>query len=201
MKERAEYKKEKQWGTESGRTVLPVLFVCFFFGILLAGCGRQLVLPLGEKQEEEAWQMLELQDETEAEEYVFVHVCGAVNAPGLKKLPEGSRAFDALEMAQGFTEEADISAVNLAALVEDGQQLYFPKMQENREDGQDGKININTADEQTLCLLPGIGTGRAQAILKYRKEHGSFACTEELLQVPGIKEAVFEQICDSVTVK
>lgn len=135
---------------------------------------------------------------------LYVHVCGAVNSPGLKKLPVGSRAFDALEMADGFSEEADIDAVNLAAPLADGQQLYFPVLGEEADRGsgaESGKVDLNTADEKELCTLKGIGTSRAQDILKYRREKGGFSSIEELMQVPGIKESIFEQICDQITVQ
>ncbi len=142
----------------------------------------------------------------EPENVIYVHVCGAVNSPGLKKLPEGSRAFDALEMAEGFTEDADADAVNLAALLTDGQQLYFPAEGESADPGSGmggstGKVNLNTANVKELCTLKGIGESRAEAILKYREEKGGFSNVEELMQVPGIKESIFQKICDQVTVK
>ena len=132
---------------------------------------------------------------------IFVHVCGAVATPGLYGLPLGSRAADALLLAGGFTEDADISYVNLAAFLEDGQQLYFPTKEERLSEDQPSLININTADEEALKKLPGIGESRASAILKYRKEHGAFASTQDLLSVPGISETTWEQFKDLITVR
>lgn len=136
-------------------------------------------------------------------EEIYVHVCGAVVDPGLKCLEKGSRAWQALEAAGGFTQEADISAVNLAKEVQDGEQLYFPAKEEagdRQAEGGEGRINLNTADEEKLCSLPGIGSTRAKAILKYRKEQGGFREIGELMEVPGIKEAIYDQICDLVYV-
>ena len=132
---------------------------------------------------------------------IFVHVCGAVANPGLYGLPLGSRAADALGLAGGFTEDADISYVNLAAFLEDGQQLYFPTKEERLSEDRPSLININTADEEALKKLPGIGESRASAILKYRKEHGAFASTQDLLSVPGISETTWEQFKDLITVR
>ncbi|MBO7340555.1 MAG: ComEA family DNA-binding protein, partial [Lachnospiraceae bacterium] len=91
--------------------------------------------------------------------------------------------------------------VNLAAFLEDGQQLYFPTKEERLSEDQPSLININTADEEALKKLPGIGESRAKAILKYRKEHGAFAGTKDLLSVPGISETTWEQFKDLITVR
>lgn len=209
----------------AGRGILTVLFVCVISGVGMTGCGPAWEADFfleqeGEKAVSGADDLGERTvlgamagsgtvsakepSQGETESFLYVHVCGAVNSPGLKKLPEGSRAYDALEMAEGFSEEADPDAVNLAAPLTDGQQLYFPALGEERAPesaAESGKVNLNTADEKELCTLQGIGTSRAQAILKYRGEKGGFSDIEELMQVPGIKENIFEQICDRITVK
>lgn len=188
------------------------LLVCLLGVSALGGCAGNsaFVLSAGGRAMDGTDQSTEMPVESgtetdmdSEERFVYVHVCGAVKEPGLKRLPEGSRVWDALESAGGFTDEADSSAVNLAAVAEDGQQLYFPVVGEEiaSQEEPDGRINLNTADEQQLCTLPGIGSSRAQAILKYRKDNGKFAAPEELMQVPGIKEAIYEQICDKITVK
>ena len=85
--------------------------------------------------------------------------------------------------------------------MEDGQQLYFPEKGEKlRESTEGGPVDLNSADETALQTIPGIGESRAKAILKYRKEHGRFSKVEELLQVPGIGDALYQQIQDLVTV-
>lgn len=138
----------------------------------------------------------------EEEDYLYVHVCGAVKAPGLKKLPVGSRVWDALEAAEGFTEEADEDAINLAAFVQDGEKIRFPTKEERiLQESRDDRIDLNAADEETLTSLPGIGSAKAAAIVKYRREHNGFSSKEELLQVPGIHQALFEQIRELVKVK
>lgn len=184
--------------------ILTVLFLYVFSGVFLSACG---IAPKEEflLEQESGGTVSEDMEGIAQEEtaYLYVHVCGAVNSPGLVRLPEGSRVFDALEMAEGFAPEADTSAVNLAAVLTDGQQLYFPVFGEPAGEvyGETVLVNINTADERELCTLTGIGSSRAQAILEYRKRQGGFGSIEELMKVPGIKKSVYEKICDKITVK
>lgn len=139
--------------------------------------------------------------------WIRVYVCGAVKNPGVVEIPEGSRAEDALLAAGGFTEEAGREAVNLADWVLDGQMLYFPTEGEVLEEqiqeaeASAGLVNINTADAAALCTLPGIGESRAADIIAYREKNGGFGSCEDIMKVPGIKTAVYEKICDRITVK
>lgn len=141
---------------------------------------------------------------------IYVYLCGAVREPGVYLLPEGSRIFEAVELAGGLLEEADADVVNQAQLLTDGVRVRIPYLGEEQEQGvyaddgsissgeQDGRININTADKETLMLLPGIGTSRADAILSYREEHHGFSSPEEIMQVSGIKQGAYEKIRDRI---
>lgn len=145
------------------------------------------------------------QKETDRE--ICVYVCGAVAAPGVVFLPDGSRAADALEAAGGFAPEAAEEAVNLAARVSDGEKLFFPSREEYEaqaeaaEEAAAGLVNINTADIAQLCTLPGIGESRAADIIAYREAAGGFAACEDIMQVPGIKGSVYSKISSKITVK
>lgn len=136
---------------------------------------------------------------------ICVYVCGAVEAPGIVFLPEGSRAADALEAAGGFAFHAAVDAVNLAAKISDGEKLYFPDCEEYRAQAEKqasasaGLVNINTADAAQLCTLPGIGESRAADIIAYREAHGGFASCEDIMNVSGIKENVYNKISDKIT--
>ncbi len=136
---------------------------------------------------------------------ICVYVCGAVEAPGIVFLPEGSRAADALEAAGGFASHAAVDAVNLAAKISDGEKLYFPDCEEYRAQAEKqasasaGLVNINTADAAQLCTLPGIGESRAADIIAYREAHGGFASCEDIMNVSGIKENVYNKISDKIT--
>jgi len=154
-------------------------------------------------------------------EVVYVHICGAVVSPGVVEVAADSRVEDALLAAGGFREDAAIDYVNLAAKVEDGQQVYFPTREEaealtsenggliasgaegslqNRIHEQSGKVNINTADVALLCTLPGIGEARAQDIIDYREANGAFQNVEGIMQVPGIKQNAYEKLKDKIAV-
>lgn len=153
----------------------------------------------------------DISEETQIQE-ICVFVCGAVRNPGVVFLPQGSRAADALEAAGGFAEDAAVGAVNLAAKISDGEKWYFPTQEEFKEQGEQaqdgaeqtsdsGKVNINTAGPAQLCTLPGIGESKAADIIAYRESHGSFAACEDIMQVSGIKENIYNKISDKITVK
>lgn len=140
-------------------------------------------------------------------EDIYVHICGAVQSPGVYALPEGSRLYEAIEAAGGFLPDACQDYCNLALTVSDGMQYQIPTedealsgnlpeaMQENLSsyDSQ-GLLNINLATAAELMSLPGIGQTRADAIITYREQHGAFACKEDIMQVAGVKDAVYEKI-------
>ena len=187
-------------------------------GMLLCGCGEtkgQEILLIGHSDTENIDSERMSADEageTEVivsaeEESILVHVCGAVENPGVVSLPQGSRAEDALLAAGGFTEDASRDFVNLAGYVSDGEKLYFPTREEVsagiqvQAEADDGLININTADVAALCTLPGIGEARARDIIAYRETHGDFACCEDIMKISGIKISVYQKISDKIKVK
>jgi competence protein ComEA len=131
----------------------------------------------------------------------MVHVTGAVLSPGLYFLPEGSRVNDAVEAAGGFLENADISFVNLAGIIKDGEKIHIPELLPGLSIGGSGLlVNINFATQTELENLPGIGPTLAKRIIDYRNQYGFFDSIDSLKEVPGFGEAVFEQIKDLITV-
>ena len=148
---------------------------------------------------------------TDVEKTIFVHVEGAVAAPGLFELSEGSRVYDAIKAAGGFAEDARHDAVNLARILSDGEQVIVPTTQ--TDDGSDatpstaaspgtvaGKVNINTADAATLDTLPGIGASTAAKIVADREANGPFKTIEDLKRVSGIGDKKFTQLEGCITV-
>ena len=137
---------------------------------------------------------------------IFVHICGEVNKPGVYELPEGSRIFEAVEAAGGFTEEAAEASLNLAQVISDEAQIVILTMEEAEEKARmereqaAGIVNINTASKEQLMTLTGIGESRAEDIIRYRSESGGFQSIEEIMNVPGIKESAYLKIKDSITV-
>jgi competence protein ComEA len=140
---------------------------------------------------------------------VLVHVTGGVAEPGVYNLPYGSRVVDAIEAAGGLTEVAVTQSLNLAAILEDGQQVFVPQMVATSENGPPiivrGDevillVNINTASQSQLEELPEIGPVTAQRIIAYREANGPFLKIEDIQNVEGIGTVTYEQIKDLITV-
>ena len=137
---------------------------------------------------------------------LVVDVAGMVHRPGVYRFPPGDRVIDAVDRAGGALAHADLSLINLAAVLIDGQQIVVPKQGAGgaagtvTAPGGASVVNINTADATALEALPGIGEVLAAAIVQYRAQHGPFTAIEQLQDVSGIGPATFADIKDQVTV-
>ncbi|HTH04921.1 MAG TPA: helix-hairpin-helix domain-containing protein [Ilumatobacteraceae bacterium] len=139
---------------------------------------------------------------------VVVHVAGAVGAPGVYQLEAGSRVVDAVAAAGGLAADANADAINLAALLSDGQRVYVPAVGEPVPISVDssgstqpaGPVDVNRATIDELETLPGVGPATAAAIVAYRDAHGPFASVDALADVSGIGPAKLAAIRDLVTV-
>jgi competence protein ComEA len=144
---------------------------------------------------------------------LIVDVTGAVRRPGVFEFQPGDRVIDAVERAGGARDNADLTLLNLAAPLTDGQQILVPKKGATTASvpgttdgvpgsagGTGGLVNINTADEATLETLNGVGPVLAAAIIQYRTEHGPFASVDQLDEVSGIGPATLEDLRSQVTV-
>ena len=147
-------------------------------------------------------------------EMLVIHICGAVDKPGIYLLEPGSRLYQAVEAAGGFAECAGEEYLNLADTLSDGEKIYIPTIQEaeeenlpkhTRESGvtetvNASRVNINTASAELLCTLPGIGEGKAENIIAYREDRGRFQAIEDIMKVDGIKAGLFQKIKDKIEV-
>src|SRR5512140_936609 len=152
---------------------------------------------------------------------IEVQVIGGVVRPGVYPLPEGSRVQDAVDAAGGLLADTDASSVNLAAKLQDGQQVQIPGGEARNVPTQAGVspftvittprptptassqgdlIDINTATLAELQSLPNIGPTTAQNIINYRNQHGPFAAVEDIMNVPGVGPATFDAIANMITV-
>ena len=140
---------------------------------------------------------------------LVVHVAGWVKAPGVYELPDGSRVTDAIDAAGGARHGADLSALNLAAPLTDGQQVLLARgaaigtpaaTAPATVESATTLINLNSATADQLETLPGIGEVLASTIVQYREEHGPFTSVEQLVDVSGIGEVTLEELRDLVTV-
>lgn len=153
--------------------------------------------------------MIDKSDTTETIEQksICVYITGYVNCPGVYELSEGSRVKDVLVLAGGFSEDANIDSINLAREINDGEHIYVYGIDEEttpifsgEEASDNSRVNINTASKDALMTLPGVGESRADAIITYRDNYGGFNTIEDIMNVPGIKEASFEKLKDMITV-
>ena len=181
------------------------------------------VLNRNEKQEylefnDEAIIELEAKEEIEEEDKIIVHIVGEVKNEGIIKVEKNSRISDVIDKAGGITEDADLSKVNLAYEVKDGQKIFIPNIEEEegKEYVEEGagegvlpeemgginheKVNINTAKQTELETLTGIGPSTALKIIDYREKNGKFETIEDIKNVPSIGDSKFESIKDDICV-
>jgi competence protein ComEA len=191
-----------------------VLFVALIVGILAGTVVLQAFRPRSNRPILESLTPAPSPEATRTPSPVRVYVTGAVQRPDVYALPAGSIVKDALLAAGGATTDADLIRINLASPLADGQQIYVPRQGEEDLPARlltapaaalplsgGSRVNINTAGEAELDLLPGIGPALAKRIVEYRQTHGPFQTIEQITEVPGIGDAVLEQIRDLVTVE
>lgn len=203
--------------------------------IMAAGCGNTVTMhkvdDVNENMEVNSRSVTSIDADTEENlennkvSLIKVHVCGAVQQPGVYEIEEGSRVIDAVELAGGFTDEACQDGINLAIALADSNRVYIPSIDDmekcdasmglystsgengtvslNENDGKTATnlININTAGESELQRIPGIGETRAKSIIAYRQEHGHFNKKEDIQNVSGIGPASYEKMKDVITVE
>ena len=155
------------------------------------------IVARGNSQSSEAVQVIPI---TIAEPEIFVDVTGAVNNPGVYTLTGKSRVIDAIKAAGDSAPGADLSTINLARVLNDGEQIYVDSTVVNSNGVRvskavrSGPININRATARQLDALDGVGPVIAQRIVDYRKINGSFLTIDDLQKVSGIGAAKFAQI-------
>ncbi|OTN95107.1 competence protein ComEA [Enterococcus faecium] len=148
---------------------------------------------------------------------MYTDIKGSVKEPGIYSFSSEERVYDVLKRAGGLLEEADSDRINFSAKIEDQQVLYIPAIGEelpehlnqlvspegkqSTADSEPSKININTASPSELQQIPGIGSVKAQEIIRFREENGSFQKVEDLQEISGIGEKTVEKLKNFVTIK
>lgn len=179
--------------------------------ILVLGLAVSMVKNNGKESVEAQEATAAVQEETQT--VIYVDVGGEVNHPSVVELSDGSRVTDAIEAAGGLTEHADLTDINQAAFISDGEKIFIPSMEaeesgdllsggngEGSAKSSDGKININTADSTQLQELNGVGSATAEKIIDYRKQNGRFRSIEDLKNVSGIGDKTYEKLKDHIKV-
>lgn len=167
------------------------------------------VINSDKKSLESSSSELAIEKAPEEKEEIMVHISGAVNKPGILKLDSSKRLVDALDLAGGARDDADLDRVNLAARLHDEEKIYIPKVGEVQNNisslasnpsssNTSSKININSADLSELTKIPGVGEKTAQKIIDYRANN-SFSSIEDIKNVPGIGDKKFESMKDYIS--
>lgn len=161
--------------------------------------------------------------DNEEENKILIHITGSVKAEGVVILNSGDRIIDAIEAAGGEKEDADLSKLNLAYILQDGEKLYVPSINDTEEkvyvtaengenviiegagntdkvDEKKETVNINTATKEELMTLPGVGESTAIKIIDYRKSNGKFQKIEDIKNVPGIGDSKFQNMKEKLSV-
>ena len=199
-------------------TIIVLIIIVAF---LVTMCGGKEENGISIETQDSKQESFEDQGILEAEQggTIIVDVGGAVNSPGVIELPEGSRIYQAIEKAGGVTRDGDLDQINQAILLNDCDKLYIPTFQDgekqttssNNHQGvglisassansnSDGRVNINTASQEELETLNGVGPVTANKIIDYRTANGRFDAIENIMEVPGIGEKTFaslkERLC------
>ena len=176
-----------------------------FGGFLIIGAVL-ITMNLGGKAE--ALPAIKVPEAPAVAPIVVVDVAGKVKKPGVYKLPSGSRAIDAITAAGGARAGIDLSDINLAHVLTDGEQIVVgaPKpLSNSRSRGAkktivSGPVNINTATLAQLDTLPGVGPAIAARIISYREKNGPFKTIEDLRKVPGMGASKFAQLQNQIKI-
>lgn len=155
---------------------------------------------------------------------IVVHITGEVNYPGVVVLKEGARVVDAIEAGGGETDKADLGSLNLAYMLSDGEKIYVPNKEETSQENQEReyitsakadleqsengakstgtnfKININTAKQEELTQITGVGESTAKKIIEYRTQNGKFKSIEDIKNIAGIGDSKFNAMKEEITV-
>ena len=200
-----------------------IILLGLLLSFVCACSSKEIRIETGESFSEEADVETEAETENKLEKVdskalIYVYVCGHVKTPGVYILSEGDRIYQAIDRAEGVLPESDVTRLNLAELLYDGQKIYVPSCEEMEESGydafddgnssvisddrqgSDGLVNLNKASKEQLMTLTGIGESKAEAIIRYRDEQGTFGSVEELMNVPGIKEGTYSKIKDRISI-
>ena len=186
------------------KKIFVILIVILIIVIINFYINKQKTIPASETNivTKDDKQTKEITPDENKDEEIIFHIKGAIKNPGVYKLPYGSYLQQAIDLAGGVN-NGDVSCLNLAQLIIPYQEIIIPNQNEceivnQTNNSQHNLININTADLNSLTTISGIGKNKAQAIIEYRKNN-PFTKLEDLTNVEGISEKLFNKIRDKIT--
>ncbi len=203
-----------------------VLIFCIVSGFLLSNllfhrepeeiAAKEILSPFSSSEENQLPEGNTVEEDARPK-VMYTDIKGSVKEPGIYSFSSEERVYDVLKRAGGLLEEADSDRINFSAKIEDQQVLYIPAVGEeppehlnqsaspegkqSTADTEPSKININTASPSELQQIPGIGSVKAQEIIRFREENGSFQKVEDLQEISGIGEKTVEKLKNFVTIK
>ncbi|HHB0766291.1 helix-hairpin-helix domain-containing protein [Enterococcus faecium] len=203
-----------------------VLIFCIASGFLLSNllfhrepeeiAAKEMLSPFSSSEENQLPEGNTVEEDVRPK-FMYTDIKGSVKEPGIYSFSSEERVYDVLKRAGGLLEEADSDRINFSAKIEDQQVLYIPAVGEDlpehldqlvspegkqsTADSEPSKININTASPSELQQIPGIGSVKAQEIIRFREENGSFQKVEDLQEISGIGEKTVEKLKNFVTIK
>ena len=195
-------------------SILGISGLCYFYFSSIDSSPPQEEL-IETIQPTEQLAITEPAEEEAVVQQVLIDIKGAVMHPGVYALQPEQRIIDAVQLAGGYSEDADTRLINHAQKVQDEMVIYIPVIGEKLDDEManiheaifnnsntttSSKVNVNKADDAELATLVGIGPSKAQSIIAYREENGYFQTIEDIKKVTGIGEKTFEKLKDSITV-
>lgn len=193
--------------------IAAIIIIIFGWRFYLQEKSKVVIIPCGQENSERD----NGRADTSQEEICIIHITGAIKKPGVYQLTRGERIIDAVNLAGGAQEKANLDVINLAAPLYDGQKIIVPFFTEKGDRESFGTneqelaaaefnyqtnndlININTASVYELESLPGIGSILAERILEYRKNNGIFKKIEDIKCVSGIGVKKYESIKEMIT--
>ena len=196
-----------------GTILIGIIIFLFFIISYFTGGKSKLNKNNNESifvEENESMEVISKKEEKESTKIV-VDIKGEVKKPDIYWLEEDSIIEDLINIAGGVTEEGDLSKINRAEKLNNHEVVVIPNINDEESEGEtiisstinnnkDNKININTANSEELDSLSGIGPSKAEAIIKYREENGNFKTIEEIKNVTGIGEGLFEKFKENITI-
>ena len=200
----------KKYYKTIGTIIIGVIIFLFFIISYFSGGSSELNKNNNENifvEENESMEVITKKEEKEIVKIV-VDIKGEIKNPNIYWLEEGCIIEDLINIAGGITEEGDLSKINRAQKLNDHEVVIIPNINDKESEIENiisssndkNKVNINTASINELDTLSGIGPSKAEAIIKYREENGTFKSIEEIKNVTGIGEALFEKFKENITI-
>lgn len=183
--------------------VLGIVLCAVFFYFFTTRGGDEIVIE-EDSGETSTTENVEPAESKNRESTIFVDISGEVKNCGVYEMKEGDRVFHVIEKAGGLKKNADVEAINQAQVIIDGEKIVIPRKGKGNtsleQGGDNGKININTADIAKLDEISGVGPSTANKIIEYRENSGTFKNIEDIKNVSGIGDKTFEKIKNDICV-